>query len=86
MMRPDELLSGDLVSDLKAWNDTADSLFGGQVEEDDKQGIASFWSAADQLAERVQDQLGDGWEVLVSVADPDWCFRWVRPPAVWRNL
>jgi len=47
--------------------------------------MVAFRMTADHLADRVQDQLGDDWEVLVSIADPDWCFRWVRPPAAWRS-
>jgi hypothetical protein len=83
-VRPSELLDEALTADLKTWNDSADLLFGGKAEADED-ARASFRVTADQLADRVQDQLGDDWEVLVSVADPDWCFRWVRPPAAWRS-
>lgn len=82
--RPSELLDEALTSDLKTWNDSADLLFGGKAEADEG-ARAAFRVTADQLAARVQDQLGDDWEVLASVADPDWCFRWVRPPAAWRS-
>jgi len=83
-LRPSELLDAVLISDLKAWNDSADPLFGGKTEADEE-ARATFWVTADQLADRVQKQLGDDWEVLLSVAEPDWCFRWVRRPAVWRS-
>ena len=83
-VRPSELLGAALASDLKVWNDSADSLFGGRAEADEE-ARAAFRVTADQLADRVQEQLGDDWEVLLSVADPDWCFRWVRPPAAWRS-
>jgi hypothetical protein len=83
--KPSELLDAALISDLQAWNDSADSLFGGRASEDEE-AKAAFRVTARQLAIRVQDQLGDDWEVLLSVAEPDWCFRWVRPPAAWRSL
>ena len=83
-VRPSELLDAALISDLKAWNDSADALFGGKAK-DDEEARAAFRVAAHELAIRVQDQLGDDWEVLLSVAEPDWFFRWVRRPAVWRS-
>ena len=83
-LRPSELLDAALISDLKEWNDSADALFGGTAR-DDEEGRAAFRVTAHQLAIQVQDQLGDDWEVLLSVAEPDWCFRWVRPPVVWRS-
>jgi len=83
-LRPSEMLDAALISDLKAWNDSADPLFGGKTEADEE-ARATFRVTADQLADRVQKQLGDDWEVLLSVAEPDWCFRWVRRPAVWRS-
>jgi len=83
-VKPSELLDSSLISDLKVWNDSADALFGGRAI-DDEEARAAFWVTAHQLAIRVQEQLGDDWEVLLSVAEPDWCFRWVRPPAVWRS-
>ena len=83
-LAPATLLDTGLVSELQAWNDSADHVFGAP-EVLGREARAAFWRTAGQLAVRVQARLGDDVEVLWSVAEPDWCFRWVRRPRAWRS-
>lgn len=69
-------LSGDLLDALEAWNRHGDTLYSGtEATQADR---AAFWRQAADLAERVQDQLGPGYEVLHRTVDGAW--KWVRPP------
>ena len=82
-----DMLDGQLVSDLKCWNDSADSLFGGRVgaRQRDEKAQAAFHGKARDLAFRVQCQLGDDWEVLWNNPEPGWCWSWVQRPTAWQG-
>jgi hypothetical protein len=82
-VEPRDLLSPELVDDLKRWNDEGDEIYGscstrGAVAA----WAAEFWSRAPGLAERVQDELGPDWEVLYnsSYEAGGWTWTWVRQP------
>jgi hypothetical protein len=71
-----ELLSEQLIRDLKAWNDSWD-LHGPE----DHEVIRELQEQAKGLAIRVQNELGtDGWEVLYK--KDGWVYR-VHPPGNW---
>ncbi|HCU93630.1 MAG TPA: hypothetical protein DHU96_13230 [Actinobacteria bacterium] len=74
-----DLLSDQLLDDLKAWNDSCDWTIPQPDEEtvdDDALG-----DRGRELAVRVQDELGtDGWEVLYHLGDR---VHRVHPPGSW---
>ena len=61
-----DLLSHELIVELKRWNDSADGLYGPRIlpVDRDKVAQASFWLRGRELAERVQMELGSAWEVV----------------------
>ncbi len=67
------VLSTQLLTDLKSWNDS-----GAQVDRSDD-GQGQFRAAGHELAHRVQDELGDGWDVLYNPGGT-WAWSWVVPP------
>jgi len=54
-------LSPELWAELVSWNESGDRFAPGDPDEDGES--AEFWSHARPLAERVQDELGQNWEV-----------------------
>jgi hypothetical protein len=70
------VLSTQLLADLKSWNDHAAQV--------DRSGdmLDQFSAAGHDLAHRVQDELGDGWDVLYNPGGA-WAWSWVDPP--WRS-
>jgi hypothetical protein len=71
-----DLLSIALLDALQEWNDTGETLLGRHPEPDGAQHDA-FWALAAELAERTQQELGAGYEVLHLTPGGAW--RWVRP-------
>jgi hypothetical protein len=78
--RGGEICGADVVQD---WNDTGGALFGPRG---DPSGVGPeldrFWALAAELAElaeRTQQELGPGHEVLHQTPQGAW--RWVLPPA-----
>lgn len=74
-----ELLSAELLYDLAAWNRKGESLDRSLVR-----GVGlptHFFAEARRLAERVQHELGQSWEVLYVGRAGAW--HWVKPPAAW---
>jgi hypothetical protein len=74
-----DLLSDQLLDDLKAWNDSWDFTIVQEDEEDVPEEV--LYERGRDLAIRVQDELGaDGWEVLYHLGDR---VRRVHPPGSW---
>jgi hypothetical protein len=59
-----DLLPSELLDELKRWNDWGVQLFNGRVVEPDAAQVVRWRAAKLDLATRVQDELGDRWEVL----------------------
>jgi hypothetical protein len=79
------LLSTELLDALQEWNDTGEGLFGGRGPLPPKTvgpKVDAFWRLAAELAERTQQELGPGYEVLYIVPGGAW--RWVTAPALRR--
>ncbi len=76
-----ELLSSELLANLRAWNDRGDHLFGGRANEPDDKSRRAFRDEARALASCVQTELGDGWEVLY--VEPGRAWTWIK--RVWRD-
>jgi len=57
------LLSDDLIERLKAWNDEGDAYMGRGAHEHDDEQRTAYWARGIELAEDVQRQLGDAYEV-----------------------
>jgi len=71
-----ERLSGQLISDLKAWNDSW-----GPYGFGDREVVRELQGRGRELAVRVQDELGtDEWEVLYNL---DGRVHRVHPPGSW---
>jgi hypothetical protein len=77
-----DLLGEQLTTDLKAWNDSADELFGGRVRSNDcdQNAETAFYANAQQLGVRVQEKLGDSWEVLWNDGGQNRCWSWIQRP------
>jgi hypothetical protein len=74
-----DLLSDQLLDDLKAWNDSQDFTIVQEDEEDAPDQVLD--ERGRQLAIRVQDELGtDGWEVLHFMGGR---VHRVHPPGSW---
>lgn len=74
-----DLLSGQLLDDLKAWNDSCDRTFHQKYEEVAEKEVLE--QRGRELAIRTQGELGtEGWEVLYHWGG--WVHR-VYPPGTW---
>jgi hypothetical protein len=74
------LLSSGLLDALQDWNATGETLLGpGRDRFRVGPELDKFWALAAELAERTQQELGLGYEVLYQTPQGAW--RWVLPPA-----
>lgn len=71
------VLSPALHEALKRWNDWAARLFDGRVIEPDETQVARWRAMKLELAGRVQDELGEEWDVLY---EDGGAWTWVRQP------
>lgn len=62
-------LTGELIECLSAWNDEGDIFMGRHAHEHTDEERIAFWARGRDLAERVQEQLGDGYEVSCRTPD-----------------
>ncbi len=78
-----DMLSVELRDALKEWNVAGETVdrHGGRDADGGEAARAAFWARGAALAERTQDELGDGFEVLYQTPAGAW--RWVRRPSRW---
>jgi hypothetical protein len=57
------LLSDDLIDALQVWNARGEEVMGTDAHEHTNDDRAEFWARGQELAERVQLQLGPDYEV-----------------------
>lgn len=69
-------LSTDLLDALQEWNDAGEAIIGRGGSTAGPE-LDAFWTRAGELAERTQQELGPGYEVLCMTPGGAW--RWVAP-------